>query len=72
MYLQKVLAVSPVATSNITFYANPFMWFYDENGNLLDPALAINRVKIDDNIRDNLKNHIRIFVDCDHDGHPDN
>lgn len=72
VYLQKVLTVSATASSNITFFASPYMWFYDEHGGgLLDPALPVNRLKIEDNIRDNLKNQIRVFVDCDHDGHPD-
>jgi hypothetical protein len=69
--LQKVLQITANRADNITFYASPILWFFDDNGNILDPTLEFNRHIIDDNIRDNIKNHIRIFVDDDHDGRPD-
>lgn len=73
IYLQKKLAVLAISAGpNITFFASPMTWFYDSNGTLLDPTIAGNRSIIEDNIKDNLKNHIRIFVDNDRDGKPDN
>jgi hypothetical protein len=69
--LQKILSLTSNNLSNITFFASPLMWFTDNNGNILDPDLPFNRHLIDDNIRDNLKQHIRIFVDNDCDGKAD-
>jgi hypothetical protein len=70
--LQKTLNVAATISPNITFYAAPYDWFYDDNGNLLDPLSQISKNIIDHNIRDNLRHQIRVFVDCDRDGNPDN
>ncbi len=72
VFLQKTLAVTTSEYLNLTFYASPMVWFADENGILLDPSLEINRGIIDANIKNNLKHHIRVFVDNDRDGKPDN
>jgi len=69
--LQRTLAISANSNYNITFFAIPLLWFIDDTGNVLDPNIELNRHIIDDNIRDNLKNHIKLFIDNDHDGNPD-
>ncbi len=69
--LQKILSVTANSANNLTFKANPSLWFLDDNGQILDPSLGINRQIIDHNIKDNLKHNIRIFIDDDHDGRPD-
>lgn len=70
--LQPPLSVTSAMGYNLTFYASPAMWFVDDNGNILNPMLESNRVIIDNIIKNNLKNHIRVFVDNDCDGKPDN
>jgi hypothetical protein len=70
--LQPPLSVTAVSGYNLTFYASPLMWFIDNNGNILNPMLESNREIIDGIIKNNLKKHIRVFVDNNCDGKPDN
>ena len=71
-HLQPPLSVTTTSGYNLTFYASPLMWFIDNNGNILNPMLESNREIIDSIIKNNLKKHIRVFVDNNCDGKPDN
>ena len=64
------LQVSVSGKSNITLRIKPYIWFI-ENGVYLDPAEPNNRNDIDNNIKDNINNNFKIFVDNDRNGVPD-
>ncbi|MEP7147018.1 MAG: hypothetical protein ABI792_08405 [bacterium] len=64
------LYVTASGKSNITLKVSPYRWFID-NGVYLDPSLEANRNNIDNNIKENINNNFKIFVDNDRNGIPD-
>ncbi len=64
------LQVSASGKSNITLHVKPYIWFI-KNGVYLDPADPLNTSDIDNNIKDNINNNFKIFVDNDRNGQPD-
>jgi hypothetical protein len=56
--------------SNITLKVSPYMWFV-ENNIILDPNVPGNKSIIDNNIKNNINNNFKIFVDNDRNGTPD-
>lgn len=56
--------------SNITLKVSPYMWFV-ENNVILDPNVPGNKSIIDNNIKTNINNNFKIFVDNDRNGTPD-
>ncbi|HJY64855.1 MAG TPA: hypothetical protein VJ455_11915 [Ignavibacteria bacterium] len=64
------LVVTADGKSNITLEAKPYMWFI-QDGVFLDPLNEINRTAIELNIKNNINNNIRVFVDNDKNGQPD-
>jgi len=65
-----MLVVSPSGKSNITLLVKPYIWFI-KNNIYLDPADEDNRNDIDNNIKDNINNNFKIFLDNDKNGLPD-
>jgi hypothetical protein len=64
------LVVSISGKSNITLQIKPYIWFI-KNGLYLDPTVPGNQNDIDNNIKDNINNNFKIFVDNDRNGIPD-
>lgn len=64
------LVVTINGVSNITLKVMPNLWFI-KDGVILDPMNEINRNDIDNNIKDNINNNFKIFVDNDRNGIPD-
>jgi len=64
------LFVGEGGKSNITLKAIPYLWFV-KNGDILDPMNEANRNDIDNNIKDNVNENFKIFVDNDRNGLPD-
>jgi hypothetical protein len=67
---EKVLT-STNSNSNITLQAKPILWFMRMDNTILDPNNTFNREEIDRNIRNNIRESLRMFKDNDHNGHPD-
>ncbi|MEO7358340.1 MAG: hypothetical protein ABIY50_12555 [Ignavibacteria bacterium] len=65
-----MLQVQESGKSNITLRVKPYMWFI-ENNIYLDPSDPANSNDIDNNIKDNINNNFKIFVDNDKNGLPD-
>jgi hypothetical protein len=57
-------------SSNITLHIKPYIWFI-KNGVYLDPGDPANESDIDNNIKDNINNNFKCFVDNDRNGQPD-
>jgi len=64
------LQVSASGKSNITLQVRPYIWFI-KNGLYLDPMDPVNESDIDNNIKDNINNNFKCFVDNDRNGLPD-
>jgi len=64
------LQVSASGKSNITLQAKPYIWFI-KNGIYLDPGDPANHGDIENNIKDNINAHLKVFVDNDRNGVPD-
>lgn len=64
------LQVSASGKSNITLQVKPYIWFI-KNGLYLDPTDPANESDIDKNIKDNINNNFKCFVDNDRNGLPD-
>lgn len=64
------LQVSASGKSNITLQVKPYLWFI-KNGIYLDPTDPANESDIDNNIKDNINNNFKCFVDNDRNGIPD-
>lgn len=64
------LHVLSTGKSNITLMVRPFIWFI-KNGIYLDPSDPANVNDIDNNIKDNINNNFKIFIDNDKNGIPD-
>jgi hypothetical protein len=64
------LVITSSGKSNITLEVKPYMWFI-KNGVFMDPMDPINRNEIDNNIKANINNNFKIFVDNDRNGSPD-
>lgn len=64
------LQVTASGKSNITLQVRPFIWFI-KNGVYLDPGDPANQNDIDNNIKDNINNNFKCFVDNDRNGIPD-
>lgn len=64
------LQVSASGKSNITLQVKPYLWFI-KNGVYLDPSDPANESDIDNNIKDNINNNFKCFVDNDRNGIPD-
>ncbi len=64
------LVVTETGVSNITLKVMPNLWFI-KDGLILDPMNENNRNDIDNNIKDNINNNFKIFVDKDRNGIPD-
>lgn len=64
------LQVSASGKSNITLQVKPYIWFI-KNGLYLDPGDPANANDIDNNIKDNINNNFKCFVDNDRNGIPD-
>ncbi len=64
------LHTSATGRSNITLNIKPYIWFI-KNGLYLDPMDAANLNDIDNNIKANINNNFKIFVDNDRNGQPD-
>ncbi len=64
------LVVSSTGYSNITLQIDPYIWFY-VNGLFIDPRDPVNKVIIENNIKDNINANFKIFVDNDRNGQPD-
>jgi hypothetical protein len=64
------LVVTVNGISNITLKVMPNLWFI-KDGLILDPMNESNRNDIDNNIKENINNNFKIFVDNDHNGIPD-
>lgn len=64
------LQVSASGKSNITLQVKPYIWFI-KNGLYLDPTDPANESDIDNNIKDNINNNFKCFVDNDRNGLPD-
>lgn len=64
------LQVSASGKSNITLHAKPYIWFI-KNGVYLDPGNPTNHGDIENNIKDNINAHLKVFVDNDRNGQPD-
>ena len=56
--------------SNITLKVSPYMWFV-QNNLILNPNDPGNKSIIDNNIKTNINNNFKIFVDNDRNGIPD-
>jgi len=56
--------------SNLTLFVRPYLWFYGSNNVFLDPLDPSNSNEIDNNIKDNINNNFRCFVDNDKNGLP--
>lgn len=56
--------------TNITLQVKPYIWFLS-NGIFLDPEVSSNSNDIDNNIKDNINNNFKIFIDSNRDGMPD-
>ena len=67
---QNSLVVTAQGKSNITLQANPYIWFV-KAGLFIDPLDEANRTDIELNIKNNINNNIRVFVDNDMNGQPD-
>jgi len=65
-----MLQVSASGKSNITLLVKPYIWFI-ENNTYLDPSDPSNANDIDNNIKDNINNNFKCFVDNDKNGVPD-
>ena len=65
-----MLQVSQSGKSNITLLVKPYIWFI-ENNTYLDPTDPSNANDIDNNIKDNINNNFKCFVDNDKNGVPD-
>lgn len=64
------LQVSESGKSNITLKVMPYIWFIKNNA-YLDPSDPANHSDIENNIKDNINNNFKIFVDNDRNGIPD-
>lgn len=64
------LQVTSSGKSNITLQIKPYIWFI-KNGLYLDPGDPANANDIDNNIKDNINNNFKCFVDNDRNGQPD-
>ena len=64
------LLVNVGGKTNITLKVTPFSWFV-KNGVILDPMNAVNINDIDNNIKENINENFKIFVDNDKNGQPD-
>lgn len=64
------LVVSATAMQNITLYVTPYVWFLS-NGFYVNPGDPLNQTTIENNIKDNINNNFKIFVDNDKNGEPD-
>jgi hypothetical protein len=64
------LQVSTTVKSNITLKVMPYLWFIS-GGVYLDPAIKANWPIIDTNIKENINNNFKVFVDNDKNGKPD-
>jgi hypothetical protein len=64
------MVVTTAGKVNISLKAKPYMWFM-KNGVMLDPLNELNRNDIELNIKNNINENIRIFVDNDKNGQPD-
>lgn len=64
------LQVTANGKSNITLQIKPYIWFI-KNGLYLDPRDPANENDIDNNIKDNINNNFKCFVDNDRNGQPD-
>ncbi|KXK45861.1 MAG: hypothetical protein UZ05_CHB002002417 [Chlorobi bacterium OLB5] len=64
------LQVSASGKSNITLKVMPYIWFIKNNA-YLDPSDPANHSDIENNIKDNINNNFKIFVDNDRNGIPD-
>jgi hypothetical protein len=53
---------------NLTLSVNPYKWFMDGSGMIIDPTVSANENDIDNNIKDNFK---KAFKDNDKNGIPD-
>jgi hypothetical protein len=67
----KSLVVTSDGKSNITLQVTPYLWFLDDNGLILDPSLKSNLSIISRNIKENINENIKIFLDKDKNGEPD-
>lgn len=65
-----LLKVNEGGKSNITLQADAYQWFL-VNGIFVDPLNEANRNVIELNIKNNINNNIKIFVDNDRNGQPD-
>jgi hypothetical protein len=64
------LQVSLSGKSNITLQVKPYLWFRT-GGTFIDPSNPNNRSVIDNNIKENINNNFKAFVDNDRNGQPD-
>ncbi len=64
------LQVSESGKSNITLKVLPYLWFI-KNNTYLDPSDPANHSDIENNIKENINNNFKIFVDNDRNGIPD-
>ena len=64
------LIITASGRSNITLMVKPYIWFI-KNGLYMNPLEALNRNDIDNNIKTNINNNFKIFVDNDRNGQPD-
>lgn len=64
------LDLESAGRSNLTLFVRPYLWFYGSNNVFLDPLDPSNTNEIDNNIKDNINNNFRCFVDNDRNGLP--
>lgn len=64
------LQVSTTGRCNITLKVMPYLWFIS-GGVYLDPTIQANWSIIDNNIKENINNNFKVFVDNDKNGQPD-
>lgn len=64
------LQVSASGRCNITLKVMPYLWFIS-GGVYIDPKIQSNWSIIDNNIKENINNNFKIFVDNDKNGQPD-
>lgn len=64
------LQVSTTGRSNITLQVRPYIWFI-KNGLYLNPMDPANQSDIENNIKTNINNNFKVFVDNDKNGLPD-
>ncbi len=65
------LQVSETGRANITLRIKPYLWFISSTNIYIDPMDPANLNDIENNIKDNINNNFKCFVDNDRNGQPD-